>query len=60
MTVLVYLDDLNHLAGTALGVRMGAELTSKMLYLRLGWPVQVRPLRWKICLLSCAWFDNIN
>ena len=30
---------------------------SKMLYLSVG---QVRPLRWKICLLSCAWFDNIN
>ena len=36
MTVLVYLDDLNHLAGTALGVRMGAELTSTMLYLSVG------------------------
>ena len=36
LTVLVYLDDLNHLAGTALGVRMGAELTSKMLYLSVG------------------------
>ena len=23
-------------------------------------PGQVRPLRWKICLLSCTWFDNIN
>ena len=31
--------------------------SSKMLYLSVG---QVRPLRWKICLLSCAWFDNIN
>ena len=30
---------------------------SKMLYLSVG---QVRPLRWKICLLSCAWFDNTN
>ena len=23
-------------------------------------PGQVRPLRWKIYLFSCAWFDNIN
>ena len=35
------------------------HLPSKMLYLSVG---QVRPLpvRWKICLLSCAWFGNIN
>ena len=32
-------------------------IESKMLYLSVG---QVRPLRWKIYLLSCAWFDNIN
>ena len=35
----------------------GRRGTSKMVYLSVG---QVRPLRWKIYLLSCAWFDNTN
>ena len=38
---------------------LNVELSSKMLsrYLSVG---QVRPLGWKICLLSCVWFDNKN